>query len=71
MEKPQRTNAPFERKEISTTSVMTDVIVAFFPIMLAAGYIFGGRGLMLTGTCMIMALVFDFLCSLIFLPLRR
>ncbi len=65
MEKAGFENAPYEKKDISTTAVMTDVIAALFPVLLASGIVFGGRGLMLTGTCMITGLAADFICGLI------
>lgn len=65
MEKLTITASPHERGEASTSKIMTDVIIALIPALLASGVIFGGRALMLTGFCMICAMGLERLCNLV------
>ena len=44
---------------------MTHVLVALCPALAMSAYVFGGRALMLTGFCMITALIWERLCNLI------
>lgn len=65
MENLTVTASPHERGSASTSKIMTDVIIALIPAMLASGFIFGGRVLMLTGFCMISAMALERLCNLV------
>ena len=65
MENLTVTASPHERGSASTSKIMTDVIIALIPAMLASGIIFGGRALMLTGFCMISAMALERLCNLV------
>lgn len=65
MDKLTVTASPHERGETSTAKIMTDVIIALIPAMLASGFIFGGKALMLTGFCMISAMALERLCNLV------
>lgn len=57
--------SPQIRDNISTSKVMTHVLVALCPALAMSAYVFGGRALMLTGFCMITALIWERLCNLI------
>ena len=65
MEKLTVTAPPHERGDVSTAKIMTDVIIALIPALVASGVIFGGKALMLTGFCMISAMGLERLCNLI------
>ena len=65
MDKLTVTSSPHERGNASTAGIMTDVIIALIPALLAAGFIFGGKALMLTGFCMISAMALERLCNLV------
>lgn len=65
MEKLTVTASPHERGDVSTAKIMTDVIIALIPALLASGLIFGGRALMLVGFCMISAMGLERLCNLV------
>ena len=65
MEKLTVTAPPHERGDVSTAKIMTDVIIALIPALVASGIIFGGNALMLTGFCMISAMGLERLCNLI------
>ena len=65
MEKMLVSPSPQIRDNISTSKVMTHVLVALCPALAMYAYVFGGRALMLTGFCMITALIWERLCNLI------
>ena len=65
MEKMLVSPSPQIRDNISTSKVMTHVLVALCPALAMSAYVFGGRALMLTGFCMITALIWERLCNLI------
>ncbi len=65
MENLTVTASPHERGNVSTAKIMTDVIIALIPALLAAGVVFGGKALMLTGFCMICAMGLERLCNLV------
>lgn len=65
MENLTVTASPHERGDVSTAKIMTDVIIALIPAMLASGFIFGGRALMLTGFCMISAMGLERICNFV------
>lgn len=50
---------------MTTSKVMTHVIIALCPALVASAIIFGGRALMLTGFCMLTAMGWERLCNLI------
>jgi electron transport complex protein RnfD len=57
--------APHISKAHSTRSIMLDVIVALVPAVVAAGYFFRRYALILLPTCIVSAVVTEWLCSLI------
>ncbi|MHC4624059.1 MAG: RnfABCDGE type electron transport complex subunit D [Planctomycetota bacterium] len=57
--------APHISKPLSTRSVMVDVIIGLAPAMIAAGYYFRLRAFVLIATCVISAVVTEWLCNLI------
>lgn len=65
MEKMLVSPSPQIRDNISTSKVMTHVLVALCPALAMSAYVFGGRALMLTGFCMITALIWERLCNII------
>ncbi|MBR1752217.1 MAG: RnfABCDGE type electron transport complex subunit D [Ruminococcus sp.] len=65
MENLTVTASPHERGNASTAKIMTDVIIALIPALLMAGFIFGGRALMITGFCMICAMALERICNLV------
>ena len=65
MEKMLVSPSPQIRDNISTSKVMTHVLIALCPALAMSAYVFGGRALMLTGFCMITALIWERLCNLI------
>ena len=65
MEKMLVSPSPQIRDNISTSKVMTHVLVALCPALAMSACVFGGRALMLTGFCMITALIWERLCNLI------
>lgn len=65
MEKMLVSPSPQIRDNISTSKVMTHVLVALCPALAMSAYVFGGRALMLTGFCMITALIWERLCNLV------
>lgn len=65
MEKLTVSPSPHIRSNISTSKVMLHVIIALCPALIASAVIFGGRALMLTGFCIITAVIWERLCNLI------
>lgn len=65
MEKLTVSPSPHIRDNISTSKVMTHVITALFPALIVSGVFFGGRALMLTGFCMITAMIWERLCNIV------
>jgi electron transport complex protein RnfD len=57
--------APHISKPLSTRSVMIDVIIGLAPAMIAAGYYFRLRAFVLIATCIISAVVTEWLCNVI------
>lgn len=57
--------SPHISKKMSTQSVMIDVIIALIPAMLAAYYYFRCRAAIIIATCIISALVTEWLCNLL------
>ena len=57
--------APHISKPLSTRSVMVDVIIGLAPAMIAAGYYFRLRAFVLIATCVISAVVTEWLCNVI------
>ncbi|MHC4061738.1 MAG: RnfABCDGE type electron transport complex subunit D [Planctomycetota bacterium] len=57
--------APHISKPLSTRSVMVDVIIGLAPAMVAAGYYFRLRAFVLIATCVISAVVTEWLCNVI------
>ena len=55
--------APHISKPLSTRSVMIDVVIGLVPAMVAAGYYFRIYALILTATCVISAVVTEWLCN--------
>jgi len=58
-------SGPHISQDLSTRSVMLDVIIGLVPAMLAAGYLFRLHALMLVATCVISSMVTELLCNLI------
>ncbi|MHC4573906.1 MAG: RnfABCDGE type electron transport complex subunit D [Planctomycetota bacterium] len=57
--------APHISKPLSTRSVMVDVGIGLAPAMIAAGYYFRFRALILIAACVISAVVTEWLCNVI------
>ncbi|MHC4646706.1 MAG: RnfABCDGE type electron transport complex subunit D [Planctomycetota bacterium] len=57
--------APHISKPLSTRSVMVDVVIGLAPAMIAAGYYFRLRAFVLIATCVISAVVSEWLCNVI------
>jgi electron transport complex protein RnfD len=57
--------APHISHRFSTRSVMLDVIIALVPAMTAAGYFFRFYALILIATCVLSAVVTEWICNLI------
>jgi len=57
--------APHISKPRSTRSVMVDVIIGLAPTMIAAGYYFRLRAFVLIATCVVSAVVTEWLCNVI------
>ncbi|HUT31058.1 MAG TPA: RnfABCDGE type electron transport complex subunit D [Sedimentisphaerales bacterium] len=57
--------APHISKQLSTRSVMVDVIIGLVPAMAAAGYYFRLRAFVLIAACVISAVVTEWLCNVI------
>ena len=57
--------APHISERFSTRSVMIDVIIGLAPAMVAAGYYFRMRALILIAACVISCVVAEWLCNLI------
>ncbi|MBR1423713.1 MAG: RnfABCDGE type electron transport complex subunit D [Ruminococcus sp.] len=49
----------------STSKIMINVMAALCPALFVSAYVFGGRALMLTGFCMLTAIVWERLCNII------
>jgi electron transport complex protein RnfD len=57
--------APHISQHLSTRSVMVDVIIGLAPVMATAGYYFRFYALILISTCVISAVVTEWICNLI------
>lgn len=57
--------APHVRKPLSTQRIMLDVIIGLVPVMIAAGFYFRFRGLLLIGVCVVWCLALEWLCNVI------
>lgn len=57
--------APHIRKPLSTQRIMLDVIIGLVPVMIAAGFYFRFRGLLLIGVCVIWCLALEWLCNVV------
>lgn len=53
------------RSRASTSKIMLHVIIALMPALVMSAVLFGGRALMLTGVCVLSALVWEKLCNII------
>lgn len=65
MEKLTVSPSPHIRDNITTSKVMTHVLIALCPALIFSAIIFGGRALMLTGFCMITAIIWEKLCNIV------
>lgn len=65
MEKLTVSPSPHIRSSMTTSKVMTHVIIALCPALIASAVIFGGRALTLTGFCILTAMAWERLCNLI------
>lgn len=65
MEKLTVSPSPHIRSGITTSKIMLHVMIALCPGLFAAAYFFGGRALMLTGFCMLTAIVWERLCNIV------
>lgn len=62
-------SSPHFRSETTTTGIMTDVIIALVPTLLAAIYIFGYRVIMVSAVCVAASVLFEYgYCRLLKLP---
>ena len=58
-------SSPHLKNDISTASVMRDVIIAMIPTLVAAVILFGFRALVVTATCVLFCIVFEYLFNLV------
>lgn len=58
-------SAPYVKEDQSTSKIMTHVMAAMLPSLALSGIIFGGSALMLTGVCILTAMLWERLCCLI------
>lgn len=58
-------SSPHLKSDISTASVMRDVIIAMVPTLVASVILFGFRALVVTATCVLFCIVFEYLFNLI------
>lgn len=58
-------SAPYIRDDQTTSKIMTHVLVAMLPSLILSGIIFGGNALMLTGFCMLTAMLWDWICCMV------
>lgn len=65
MDKLTVSPSPHIRDSMTTSKVMTHVIIALCPALIASAVIFGGRALMLTGFCILTAMAWERLCNII------
>ncbi|MBQ8108032.1 MAG: RnfABCDGE type electron transport complex subunit D [Ruminococcus sp.] len=56
---------PHISSENTTSKVMSHVIISLLPTLAVGGMIFGGRALMLTGFCVLTAMLWELICGLI------
>ena len=57
--------APFVKEDQSTSKIMTHVMIGLLPSLLLSGIIFGGSALLLTGFCILTAMIWEKLCCLV------
>ena len=57
--------SPHIRSGASTSKIMLHVLIALVPALAASAYLFGGRALMLTGVCVLSAMVWERLCNIV------
>ena len=57
--------SPHVRSGTATSTIMLHVMAALSPALLVSTFIFGGRALMLTGCCMLSAIIWERLCCLV------
>jgi len=65
MEKLTVSPSPHIRDGITTSKVMTHVLIALCPALIMSAVVFGGRALMLTGVCMLTAIIWEKLCNIV------
>ncbi len=65
MEKLTVSPSPHIRSGTTTSKIMMHVMAALCPALFASAYFFGGRALMLTGFCMLTAIVWERLCNIV------
>lgn len=53
--------SPHLRSQNSTTKIMLDVIIALCPALIAAGFIFGLRAILVTAVCVLSCVLFEYL----------
>ncbi len=55
--------APHIHQALSVQRIMLDVVIALAPALLAAGYLFRTRALLLVGTCVVWSLAAEWVCN--------
>ncbi len=65
MEKLTVSPSPHIRDNATTAKIMANVIIGLCPALVASAIIFGGRALMLTGFCVLTAMLWEKLCNII------
>ena len=65
MQKLTVSPSPHVRSGTTTSKIMLHVMIGLFPALGMSAYFFGGRALMLTGCCVLSAIVWERLCNLV------
>ena len=65
MQKLTVSPSPHVRSGTTTSKIMLHVMIGLTPALFMSVYFFGGRALMLTGCCMLSAIVWERLCNIV------
>lgn len=65
MQKLTVSPSPHIRGNMTTSKIMTHVVISLLPALIMATVFFGGRALMLTGVCILSAVIWERLCNII------
>ena len=57
--------SPYIKGNVTTSKIMTHVMISLLPAFALSAVFFGGRALMLTGVCIISAMLFERICNLV------